>query len=364
MFERGRRNIKRLLTIILMIAITVTAAGCSGSGTDDPAGANSLKIVTTIFPEYDWVRTIMAGSNTSAEVTMLLESGVDMHSYRPTVDDMLKISTCDLFIYVGGESDSWADKAVAEANNGNMLVIDLMDVLEGHIREEEEVVGMQTGEHDHAEDHDTDSKKDHDHEEDHDHDADNGDRSGHEIEYDEHVWLSVENAAIICEKIEEALETLDPDNKNLYQTNLAAYKKDLEDLRKEYKNTVEGAKLRTILFGDRFPFRYYTDEWGLDYYAAFSGCSAETEASFETIVFLAKKVDELGLPVILKIENSSDSIARTVRDNTASKDQEILTLDSMQSVTAAEVEKGTTYLSIMRSNLEILKKALGIHTGG
>ena len=296
------------------------------------SGSKPLKIVTTIFPEYDWVREILGDKADHAEVTMLLDNGVDLHSYQPTADDIIKISDCDLFIYVGGESDGWVEDALKEATNKDMQVINLLDVLGEQVKEEEVVEGMEAEEEE-AEDED-------------------------EPEYDEHVWLSLKNAETLCNAITDALETIDPANKDAYAANAAAYLEKLSALDGEYQSMVDNAARKTVLFGDRFPFRYLVDDYGLDYYAAFVGCSAETEASFETISFLSGKVDELGLPCVLTIEGAQHKIAETIVQNTAEKNQSILTLDSMQSTTSTDVANGTTYLSVMERNLDVLKQAL------
>ena len=179
-----------------------------------------------------------------------------------------------------------------------------------------------------------------------------------EKEYDAHVWLSLKNAEIICQSIADTLGEIDPENKDTYEANVAAYIEELAGLDVQYQDTVDTASRKTVLFGDRFPFRYLIDDYNLTYYAAFAGCSAETDASFETITFLAGKLDELNLPAVLTIENSDQKVAKTVIENTNTKDQKILTLNSMQSVTTKDVEEGTTYLSIMENNLQILKEAL------
>ena len=179
-----------------------------------------------------------------------------------------------------------------------------------------------------------------------------------EPEYDEHVWLSVKNAEVLSKAIADALEKADPDHKDIYQENASAYSEKLKDLDAKYQEVVDGASQKTLLFGDRFPFRYLVDDYGLSYYAAFVGCSAESEASFDTISFLANKVDELGLKDIMAIENSNQKIAKTIIENTKEKNQKILTLDTMQSTTSDDVKNGTTYLSVMEKNLEVLKEAL------
>ncbi len=220
-----------------------------------------------------------------------------------------------------------------------MKVINLLEVLGDSVKTEEVVEGMQETEHDH------DEGEEHEHE--------------HEEEKDEHVWLSLKNAEVLVNAISNSLQELDPDNKDAYAANSEAYVKKLAALDADYQAAVDAAAYKTVLFGDRFPFRYLVDDYGLSYYAAFVGCSAETEASFETISFLAKKVDELKLPCVLTIEGAQHKIAETIVQNTAEKNQKILTMDSMQSTTSEDVANGTTYLSVMEKNLSVLKEALG-----
>ena len=319
---------------------------CSGKTAQD--GDKKLKIVTTIFPEYDWVKAILGDEIENVELTMLLDNGVDLHSYQPTAEDIRKISECDLFIYVGGESDAWVEDALKESLNENQRVINLMEVMGENAKEEEVVEGMQA-EEEHEETH---SGEDAD-------EAHTGeDAEEEEVEYDEHVWLSLRNAELECQEIEKQLSALDPENQQVYEENLNTYLAKLQELDGEYQDAVNNSTMHTLLFADRFPFRYMVDDYGLHYYAAFVGCSAETEASFETITFLAGKIDELGLHTVLTIEKSDQKIARTVIENTKNKDQQILAVDSMQSTTSEDVKNGTTYLSTMESNLEILKQAL------
>lgn len=321
--------------------VSTTAAANTAASQTEALAHTKVSIVTTIFPEYDWVKEILGDKADNAEITMLLDNGVDLHSYQPTADDIVKISDCDLFIYVGGESDEWVDGALKNATNKNMKVINLLDVLGNSVKAEEVVEGMQETEHDHEDD----GAEEHDHEE--------------EAEYDEHVWLSLKNAKTLVGAISDALQELDPDSKDIYAANADAYGKKLSALDAEYQKAVSAGTYKTVLFGDRFPFRYLVDDYGLSYYAAFVGCSAETEASFETVSFLAKKVDELKLPCVLTIEGAQHKIAETIVQNTAEKNQKILTMDSMQSTTSQDVASGTTYLSVMEKNLSVLKEALG-----
>lgn len=313
---------------------------------ETPAADEPLQIVTTIFPLYDWVREILGERADGAEITMLLGSGVDLHSYQPTVDDIIRISNCDVFLYVGGESDGWADDALAESANPDRKAINLLDVLGGVVKEEEVVEGMEAEEHDHEHEEEEEGEE-------HDHEHEEG-----EVEYDEHVWLSLRNAQALCGVIADTLAGVDPDHADEYQANAEAYCAKLAALDEAYTEAVAAADVKTVVFGDRFPFRYMVDDYGLEYYAAFVGCSAESEASFETIVFLANKIDELGLTSILQIESADGSIAETIRSNTQSKDQQILTMDSLQSTTTQEVEAGATYLAAMEENLAVLKTAL------
>ena len=332
---------KKIVAMMMALTLMVgSLTGCGQASAEEKTGESAqsaddgkLQVVTTIFPEYDWVLNILGDEAENAEVTMLLDNGVDLHSYQPTAQDIMKIASCDLFIYVGGESDAWVEDALAEATNQNMVVINLMEVLGDRVKEEEVKEGMQAEEEE-------------------------GEEEEGEEEYDEHVWLSLKNASALCEVIASALSEADEAHAADYQANAQAYIGQLNALDSEYQSAVDEAVGKTLLFGDRFPFRYLTEDYGLDYYAAFVGCSAETEASFETVIFLADKVDELGLSSIMTIEGSDGKIAETIRNNTAGKDQKILSLNSMQSLTSKDVADGLTYYSIMEQNLEVLKEAL------
>ena len=340
---------KKITALLLALFMLVGAlAGCGKQ--NDTNQTDKLSIVTTIFPEYDWVREILGDKADNAEITMLLDNGVDLHSYQLTADDIVKISDCDLFIYVGGESDGWVEDALRNAANRNMKVINLLEILGDSVKTEEIVEGMQEEEHEHEDAHAHDDAEEHEHEDAEEHE--------HEEEADEHVWLSLKNAKMLVRVISKALQELDPDNKDIYAANADAYVKKLSALDTEYQAAVDAASNKTILFGDRFPFRYLVDDYGLRYYAAFVGCSAETEAGFETISFLAKRVDEWKLPCVWTIEGAQHKIAETIVRNTTAKNQRVLTMDSMQSTTSKDVKNGTTYLSVMEKNLSVLKEAL------
>ena len=320
---------KRILAFVLLaIFVPGLFAGC-GRAQDAPEG-EKLKIVATIFPLYDWTRNVLGGADEKSELTLLMNRGVDLHSFQPAAADIVKISSCDLFLYVGGESDEWVDDVLGEVANPRMRVINLMELLGDRVREEEIRGGME---------------------------EENGDGE-EESETDEHVWLSLRNAALFTEAIAKALSELVPEEKDRYEKNAREYAEKLSALDEAYEKAVKEAPGKTLLFADRFPFRYMTEDYGLEYYAAFPGCSAETEASFETVVFLAKKTDEMNLPAVLVTESSDRSMARTVMENTAGKDREILVLDSLQSADGSEAA-GDGYLARMKSNLDVLRKALG-----
>ena len=328
---------KRILKICLYtiaLAVVVFMVGCKGN--DLPVDDGKLKIVTTIFPEYDWVKQI-AGDSNNLDITFLMKNGGDLHSYSPSAEDILKISSCDMLVYVGGESDKWIEEILENSVNSNIKTINLMNVLGEKAKEEELVEGMEDDDHDDHGDHDDDDA---------------------ELEYDEHVWLSLDNAQLFVKSITENLCAIDSENAGTYKANCERYLSQLDALDDEYEEVIENSKYKTLIFADRFPFRYLTDDYDLSYYAAFKGCSAETEASFETITFLANKADELNLPRILTIDGSDGKMAKTVVATSKNKNRMIYSLDSLQSVTDNEVQSGKTYIKAMESNLEILKKAL------
>ncbi|MBQ6737640.1 MAG: zinc ABC transporter substrate-binding protein [Synergistaceae bacterium] len=307
---------KFLLTVLLSVFMAEASYG-------------SVEVVATIFPIYDWIKEISKGSDVN--INLLLDSGVDLHSFQPAVDDMVKIAKCNVFVYVGGESDEWVEDSLKNVVNKNQVSINLLKILGDKVKSEEIVEGMEH-EHEHHE---------------HEHES--------ESESDEHIWLSLRNAEIICKYIAEKLSELDENNKEIYSQNCSEYVKKLSELDSEYDEVIDKSMRKILLFADRFPFRYMADDYGLKYYAAFSGCSAETEASFETVMFLSNKVEELKLPYVLTIDGTKHKIAETVISNTKSKNQKILVLDSMQSTT---LNNNTSYLEIMQKNLETLKTVL------
>ena len=308
--------------VLIICTITLGLSGCSGNGIKD---SGKLTVVATVFPAYDWTREILGDKG---EITLLSSNGADLHNYQPTAEDMSKIATCDMFIYVGGESDSWAEDAVKTSLKKDMIAVNLLEVLGEAVVEEKELEGM---EHSHEEE--------------------------DKPQADEHVWLSLKNAQTVCGYIAEQLGNIDGDNAHLYTENAKNYNAKLSALDAKYKEAVETARYDTLLFADRFPFRYLADDYGISCYAAFSGCSTETEAGVQTIAFLSAKLKELNLPAVIIIDGSDGSIASTVI-KTAKGTQKILTLNSLQSVTQEDLENGITYFSVMESNLNTLKKAL------
>ena len=335
--------------VFMLVAINSTLFA-KAKKTDKKSKASKVSIVTTIFPQYDWVRQLLGDKTENTELTLLVGNGVDLHSYQPSIQDVAKISTADIFIFVGGESDGWVTDALKNKKNKDMIILNLMDILGDNVKEEEIVEGMQAEEEDEDEDeheHHHEEAEDHHH---HHHDED-------EVEYDEHVWLSLKNAKVICTEITNALCQKDSANAASYKKNLSDYIAQLDDLDAAYSTTVKSSSKNTLIFGDRFPFRYLVDDYNLNYYAAFVGCSAETEASFKTVIFLANKMDELDSNYIFKIESGDTKLAKTIIQNSNKKNAQILVLDSMQSVTSKQASN-TSYLKIMNENLETLKEGL------
>ena len=329
----------------------------------EKGNSNKISIVCTTFPQYDWVKNILGEEAERFNLTHLLDNGVEMHSYKPAVKDIATAGSSNLFIYVGGESDTWVEDALKEAKNKDLKAINLMETLGNSVKEEEVVEGMQEERESLGHSHEKSSKEKQEQTQKESHENSqeiNGQKEAadEEPEYDEHIWLSIRNAEIMVKNIEKAIEQLDSDNAKVYQTNAENYIKKLDTLDKQYANTIQNAKYKAILFGDRFPFRYMADDYDLKYYAAFAGCSAETMAGFETVTFLAKKADELRLPVILTIENSDGRIAEAVKSNTTKKNQKILAMNSLQSVTKEQIADGITYLQVMQENLSVLSEAL------
>ncbi|MBR2801744.1 MAG: zinc ABC transporter substrate-binding protein [Erysipelotrichaceae bacterium] len=304
---------------VLLFSLFLLLSGCAASA---PASEGKLSVVTTIYPLADWAEEVIGDED--IEVTCLLQKGVDLHNYQPSAADILKITNADLFLYVGGVSDEWVEDVLVQSVKDDIRVLNLFSISEDRIREEEIVEGMEA-EAEHEE----------------------------ETEYDEHLWLSLRNASYYTGRISEELSALDPDHAAVYAKNAETYQAKLLELDEAFVTLTDNAAQKVLLFGDRFPFRYLCEDYGLSYYAAFPGCSAETEASFETVLFLSDKVRELALPAVLTIDGSDQKIARTIVD-TAGTGAKILTLNSLQN---AGKEDGS-YLQIMQKNYEVLQEAL------
>ncbi len=315
-------------------------------------------ILCTTFAAYDWVREILGDTDTFT-CRMLVDNGVDLHSYQPSAQDIMKIANCRMLVYVGGESDTWVSDALVESGNENIVAISLLDLVGDRALNEVELEGVE-GHHHH--DHDD---EDHDHDE-HGHEAEitDYDEHGHEAEttdhddhYDEHVWLSLKNAIVCIETLADAITKLDSGNSQKYAANAKAYTGELEALDADYQTMRDTATQTTILIGDRFPFLYLAEDYDIHYFAAYSGCSADVEASVHTVTYLAEKLQEYQLPAIYVVDNGTDSLARTIAES-ADMTPEILHLSSMQSVTKEDIQKGCTYLSYMEENLQMLKEGL------
>lgn len=321
---------KKLVSAVSALVLSLSAfVSCNTAQKNDDGKIN---VVCTVFPCYDWAREI-AGDSPNVDITYLLDDGSDLHSFQPTADDMIRISDCDVFVYIGGESDQWVDKALENAVNKNMKVVRLMDSLSEF---------LEAGEHHHHEDEESDGEE---HEEHH----------HEETAYDEHIWLSLNNAQICVTDIAAALSAVDSVNSQTYSDRANAYNTDLQLLDRSLHMLFD-EKHQTMIFGDQFPFVYFTRDYGIDHFAAFTSCSADTEASFKTITGLAEKVDELQADTIFAIENSDCNIAEAIVSNTADKSQKIAILDSIQSVNSKQIEEGYTYKSAMENNYNILKE--------
>lgn len=313
---------KKIISVILCMA-AVLAVCCSCGKTETKKDDGKLNVVTTIFPPYDFAKN--AGGE-YVNVSMLLKPGMESHSYDPTPQDIIKIQECDLFIYTGGESDEWVKDILESSDKKPKKVLAMMDIAD--TVEEETVEGMEKEEEE---------------------------NDGDEIEYDEHVWTSPKNAINITASITNALCQLDENHQASFTQNMMAYRRELLQLDNSFREVADNAKRKTIVFGDRFPFRYLADEYDLKYYAAFPGCSAETEPSPSTVSFLIDKVREEKIPVVFSIEFSNGKVADTICESTGAKK---LTLHSCHNVTQDEFDSGISYLSLMQKNVQALKEAL------
>lgn len=323
--------IKKIISVLCVLLLVFSFTACNGGvgGKND----GKIKIVCAVFPLYDWVKQI-AGD--SADVELLVDNGADIHSYQPSAADIISVSTCDLFIYIGGTSDVWVSNILKNSANGNCRIINIMELLSDRV-----LPADTHGDDGHGDDHDESC--------DHSHDS----------AYDEHVWLSLKNAMSVCEEISRVLGEIDSENAESYSKNAREYCGKLASLDAEYESVVLHGAKDTVLFGDRFPFKYLFNDYSLKYYAAFPGCSSETDASFETVISLAQTMDRLSLTAVLVTESSDGEVAGAIAESTNNaSDKRILTMDSLQSVTQKQINGGKNYIDTMRANLEVLREAL------
>jgi len=323
---------KKIGFIAIIFALFMMFVACGADSEKRTAANKKISIVAAIYPQYDWLKNVLGERADSVDLKLLVKNGTDLHSYKPSAQDIASIAGADIVVYVGGESDGWIEKALAATPKADRVEVNMMKALGDRVKEEEVVEGMQ-------------AEEEHHHHE--------------EVENDEHIWLSLKNAWILVNALAQSLSKVDTANSSIYTANAAVYNGNLWVLDQEFASAISGAENKTILFGDRFPFRYLVDDYGIKYYAAFVGCSAESEASFETVAFLANKMDSLALPAIFTIDGSDGKIARAILEaSKKSKETPVLTLNSMQSVTDEQIKAGADYLSMMRDNLEVLKKAI------
>ena len=343
-------SVSWLISAVLMAALVLSGCsgqnGASGDQSESAADAGKISVVTTIFPPYDFVREI-AGDQVSLK--MLLKPGEESHSYEPTPQDIIAIQESDVFICTGGENDVWVEDILSSMPDSDRLTLRLVDCVD--TVEEEHVEGMKESVGHTHEDHEDEDPADADHV--HDDDAEEEAHSVHEI--DEHVWTSPVNAALIVEQIKDVLIQADPSNRAVYEENAAAYEAELSRLDQEFRDVTENAERNLLIFGDRFPFRYFADEYGLDYYAAFPGCAGDTEPSAATMAFLIDKVKEENVPAVLKMELSNADIANAIAEAAGT---EVKVFYSCHNLSAEDFENGETYLSMMQKNVETLKEVL------
>lgn len=327
------KKILKLMVVAIMFFGIVGLTGCNKNDKND-----KLTIISTSFPGYDFARAITKDSN-NVEVRMLLKPGAESHDFEPTPQDIKDIKNSDIFIYVGGDSDEWINDLLDNIDVDKTKVVRLMDLVD--VVEEEHVEGME--EHEHHHDEEEEEEHEHHHEEE------------EETEYDEHVWTSPINAITITNKLKDEIVKIDKDNKELYEKNASNYVNELTNIDNEIKDIVKNGKRKEIIFGDRFPLRYFVERYGLSYYAAFPGCSEQTEASAKTISFLINKVNVDKIPVVFHIELSSGKIADAIAKETGAK---VLEFKAAHNISNEDFDAGVTYVDIMKDNIKVLKEAL------
>ena len=338
---------KRIASFFLALALAFSLTACTVPV--EKADDGKLQIVATLFPYYDFARAIVGDR---ADVTLLLSPGREAHSFEPTPLDAVTISESDVFLYNGGEGEYWVDSMLGAAGENIAVIARMMDYVDA--LDEEYVEGMQGADgHDH--DHEHGSHDDHDDHDDHDHDHEEDEHDSDEVEYDEHIWTSPKNAIVLCRAVCDAICRADAENAAFYRANCENYCAQLEDLDARFAALCESAPRRLLIFADRFPMLYFCREFGLDYRAAFHGCSGDTEPSLATIKFLIDKVEDENIPVVYTIDFGTKKVAAVVSECTGAA---IETLYSMQTVSRADFDAGETYLTLMERNFEALRKGL------
>lgn len=335
---------KKIIALFSTLALLV---GCSAK--PQTTSQHKYTVVTSIFPIYSWVSEITKGVS-DVQVDLLIQNGVDLHNYQATTQDIVKIHDADAFIYIGGPTQGWIKDVNSTNQNKDQLQLDLLESLGERVLAEEAKEGMQM---DHSS-HDHDEDEDHDEE----HEGEEHDDHEHEGELDEHTWLSVKNAVIYVQQLTDLLSQMDQEHASQYAENAKAYTEKLNQLDQKITETVAQAPSKTIVVADRFALRYFVEDYGIDYYAAFNGCSAETEASFSTVKFLAEKINDLSTKNVVVIDGSDEKIAKAVIGSTSAKSQKTIMFDTMQAVTKQDIDEGKTYLNIMEKNVEVIKEAL------
>ena len=332
---------KKIVFVAIIFALFMMFVACESNSEKKTAADKKISIIAAIYPQYDWLKNVLGERVDSVDLNLLVKNGTDLHSYNPSAQDIASIANADMVVYVGGESDKWIEEALAATPKAGRVQVNQMIAMGDRVKEEEVVEGMQA-EEDHHHEHGEEAKE-----------------QTEDVENDEHIWLSLKNAEMLVMNLAETISKLDTAHAAEYRMNAALYIAKISGLDAQYHAVVDGAAHKVIVVGDRFPFRYLVDDYGIKYYAAFVGCSAESEASFETVAFLAGKMDSLALPAIFTIDGSNGKIARAILDaSKKSKETPVLTLNSMQSVTDEQIRAGADYLSMMHENLEVLKKAI------
>lgn len=313
------KSITRITALLTAAATALCLCSCASQNEADNKDSQKLKIISTVFPPYDLARQI-AGDN--ADISILLPPGSESHTYEPTAKEIIEIQNCDIFLYIGGENEQWAEKIISSNKSDSVKTVKLIDCVktleEAELHEEE-------------------------HEEEHSH------------ETDEHIWTSPKNEQLMLTAVYDAICEADPENKAVYTKNKDSYNRQLSELDKAYKEAVGNAKNKTIIMADKFPFRYLAEEYGLDFYAAFSSCSDESEPSAAAMTSLISKIKELKIPVVYYLEFSSTKVADTLCSETGASS---LMLHSCHNVSKEDLDKGVTYVELMKQNLENLKTAL------